>query len=104
MTEIIPQSDGPLTPEQEIIVSALTSDDLVWIDNQLLSQASDRRRKVAAIVGFAMNDALKKYPNVPDIFYAQRVKKLVESGALESFGNLDCMRFSEVRIPEADSN
>ena len=44
-------------------------------------------------------DAALRIPNLPDIFYSQRVRKLVELGFLESEGNLDFMCFSEVRLP-----
>lgn len=37
--------------------------------------------------------------DVPVAFYAQRVKAIVASGKLESRGNLDHIRFSEVRLP-----
>ena len=36
---------------------------------------------------------------VPVGFLVRRVKVLVESGKLESSGNLDYMRFSEIRLP-----
>jgi hypothetical protein len=42
-----------------------------------------------------------RFENVPDVFYSQRAKALVENGLLESQGNLDFMRYSEVRLPKA---
>ena len=39
------------------------------------------------------------FPNIPDIYYAQRVRRLVAVGELESQGNLEYMRYSEVRLP-----
>lgn len=45
--------------------------------------------------------ALKnRYPGLCYIFYAQRLIHLVEEDRLESQGNLEHMRFSEVRIPQ----
>ena len=40
-----------------------------------------------------------RIPDVPDIYYAQRVRHLVEIGKLESQGDLHYMRYSEVRLP-----
>ena len=45
-----------------------------------------------------MDDSLR-IAGLPDLYYAQRVKLLVESGALLSESNLDYMRYSEVRLP-----
>lgn len=95
------EPDGPLTPEQEVIVGKLSSDDLTKIDEGLLSNCCDRWRKVARVVGTTMtSDGQYRYEGVPDIFYSQRVKALVERGLLESQGNLDFMRYSEVRLPQ----
>ncbi|WEK97612.1 DUF3658 domain-containing protein [Xanthomonas oryzae] len=38
------------------------------------------------------------YCDIPDIFYAQRIRYLVSAGHLEASGNLNRMRFSEVRL------
>ena len=41
----------------------------------------------------------ERIPDVPDIYYAQRVRRLVAVGELESQGNLEYMGYSEVRLP-----
>ena len=56
-------------------------------------------RKVARIVGMTIGDLSERLPNVPDVYYAQRVRRLVAVGELESQGNLAYMRYSEVRLP-----
>ena len=92
------EPDGPLTPEQLAVVEKLTPDELTKIDEGLLSNCCDQWRKVARVVGTTMlNDGPYRYEYVPDTFYSQRVKILVERGSLESQGNLDFMRYSEVR-------
>ena len=45
-------------------------------------------------------DNSESIQSVPDLFYAERLRKLVQDGKLESQGNLHYMRFSEVRLPE----
>ena len=95
------EPDGPLTPEQQSVVEKLSPADLEKIDEGLLANCCDRWRKVARVVGTTMmSDSQYRYENVPDVFYSQRVKALVDAGSLESQGNLDFMRYSEVRLPK----
>ena len=91
--------DPPLDAEQSLRVSRLTQEDLWEMDRVLLAQASESWRKVARIVGMAIGELTARIPNVPDVYYAQRVRHLVEVGKLESQGNLAYMRRSEVRQP-----
>jgi pimeloyl-ACP methyl ester carboxylesterase len=93
------EPDPPLSSEQSLRVSRLTQEDLWEMDQVLLAQASQSWRKVARIVGMTIGELSDRFPNVPDIYYAQRVRHLVEVGKLESQGNLAYMRFSEVRRP-----
>ncbi len=98
MTEI-PTPDPDLNSDQKARVSKLSTHELDQIDQMLLSQASVHGRKVAMLVGLSLMDLRDSIPEIPDIFYAQRVKKLVAEGKLLSEGDLNCMRFSEVRLP-----
>ena len=82
MSEEIPQHDPPLTPEQEVKVARLSDKEINEIDKELLSQACDRWRKVARIVGLAMNELEERVIGIPDVYYSQRVRLLVESGHL----------------------
>jgi hypothetical protein len=91
--------DGPLTPQELQRVEELTSEELQKIDDAMMSHARQRWRKVALLVGSAMVDNRDTIKNVPDIFYAQRLRLLVEAGRLESQGDLNFMRFSEVKLP-----
>jgi pimeloyl-[acyl-carrier protein] methyl ester esterase len=93
------EPDPPLSTEQSLRVSRLTQEDLWEMDRVLLSQSSQDWRKVARIVGMSIGELSDRFPNVPDVYYAQRVRHLVETGKLESQGNLAYMRFSEVRRP-----
>ena len=91
--------DGPLTFEQSMRVSQLKQEELWEMDCVLLSQASQSWRKVARIVEMTIGELSERIPNVPDVYYAMRVRHLVETGKLESQGNLLYMRYSEVRLP-----
>ena len=90
-----------MSPEQLAVVASLSSEMVAKIDAALLSHARTRERKVAMIVGLTMEDPSARVPGLPDLYYAQRVKLLVEKGQLLAQGNLDHMRYSEVRLPGA---
>ncbi|MGV6483609.1 DUF3658 domain-containing protein [Stenotrophomonas indicatrix] len=92
-----PDSDAHLTNEQRHRIAALTDEDLAWIDQQLLSHCDGQFRKVAYVVGTAMSLDAERQPGIPDVFYAGRVRRLVERGVLEAAGDLSRMRYSEVR-------
>ncbi|HMQ04244.1 MAG TPA: DUF3658 domain-containing protein [Pyrinomonadaceae bacterium] len=94
-----PEPEWPPTEEQQSRINKLTADDLQKIDEAILAHASSQWRKVARIVGSAIDSNSGIVPSIPDIFYAERVRKLVAAGKLESQGNLAFMRFSEVRLP-----
>ena len=95
-----PEPDGPLTEEQQARVDQLTAEELQMIDDALIADACSQFRKVARIVGTAMMATEDSIKHIPDLFYASRVRKLVEEGRLVSEGNLEYMRFSEVKLPE----
>lgn len=95
--ELVP--DPPLTPEQKAIVDTLSREFIEKVDQLLLSNAIKSGRKVAMIVGLTMSNSEVRINGLPDIFYAQRVKTLVEAGLLIAEGNLDYMGRSQVRLP-----
>jgi hypothetical protein len=92
-----------MTPEQQAIADTLAPEMVRKIDAELLLHARPHERKVAMIIGLAMSNPELRVPGLPDIYYAQRVKALVETGRLLAEGNLNYMRYSEVRLPERQS-
>jgi hypothetical protein len=90
----------PLSPEQEKLVSALSQSQIDTVDGAILSSSVAHWRKVAHVVSSAMAQVGHALPGVPDLFYAERVRKLVERGALDAQGDLRLMRYSEVRKNE----
>ena len=94
------EPDPPLSPEQLARVAELSIVEIELIDETLLANACAQNRKVAFLVGSAMIELKSRIPRVPDIYYAQRVKGLVERGLLQAKGNLSYMRYSEVRLSE----
>jgi len=91
------KDDPLLSTEQQARVRTLSDTELKEIDEALLKNTDSNWRKVARVIGGAIMSIGGSYKEVPDIFYAQRVKTLVEEGLLESQGNLNRMRHSEVK-------
>ena len=77
---------------------SLTAADLQCIDECLLSHTSQQWQKVASVIGSTMAVIGPQFPNVPDVFYAERIKHLAETGAIEAIGDLNRIRHSEIRI------
>jgi hypothetical protein len=98
-TEPLGDPDTVLDADEQELVSRLTQPDLELIDGMLIANSASSWRKVARVVGTAMSTLRKQFPGVPDGFYAQRVVALVQRGELQAQGNLEYMRFSEVRLP-----
>jgi len=99
MSPEAPPFDPELTPEQLVLASGLSSEQVEEIDAALLSASGKHWRKVAMVVATAMNSLPNKIVGLPDVYYSQRVAVLAEQGKLISEGNLRRMRFSEVKVP-----
>ena len=93
------EPDGEMSAEQQAIADSLSAEMVQAIDSALLAQAHQKYRKVAMIVGTVMLESATNVPGLPDLYYASRVKELVKSGKLIAEGNLNFMRYSEVRLP-----
>ena len=101
MSEEVPMANPPLSAEEQSAVAKLIDTDLHVIDTAILANSSNRWLKVARVVWNTQDALRSRYPDLSYIFYSQRLIQLVEDGRLESQGNLEYMRFSEVRIREA---
>lgn len=95
------EPDTVLDAEDLEVVSRLTPGDVELIEKTLMAECTASWRKVARIVGAAMKSLPAQFAEVPDGYYAQRVVALVDASKLESQGNLQHMRFSEVRLPHS---
>jgi hypothetical protein len=91
--------DGKLTSEQEMLVKQLTEDEVYEIDMALLSNTNDRWHKVAMVVAKTMQKLPCRINGIPDIYYSQRIRNMVDEKQLVARGDLSYMRYSEVRKP-----
>lgn len=90
--------DLPLTHYDQKRYDALSVNELMEIDSALLAKCRNYFRKVAMVVGSTMMSPSFRERDPSDTCYAMRVKELVSQGQLESDGNLNYMRYSEVRL------
>jgi hypothetical protein len=97
MTMNFDYSDPPLTAEERTKVSALTTTQVKAIDDALIRHVSENWRKMARVVASAMLDLGGIIPSIPDGYFAERLRELVRNGVLESQGDLETMRYCEVR-------
>ncbi|VAW58610.1 hypothetical protein MNBD_GAMMA11-1517 [hydrothermal vent metagenome] len=93
-------NDPPLTQKQLELVSKLSEANLNYIDSALLANISPQWKKVARVIATTMNESDDRgtLKGIPDVFYSQRVSHLVSRGLIESQGNLQTMRYSEIRL------
>jgi len=72
--------DPELTPDQTKLVEGLTDTEVKAIDKALLANTCDKWRKVARVVGTTMTELPSRVEGIPDVYYSQRVQKLVQGG------------------------
>jgi Protein of unknown function len=103
MSEEIPMANPALSAEEQSVIAQLTDADRPEIDIAILANCSNRWLKVARVTLNAEKALGDRYPSLSYIFYTQRLIHLAEQGRLHWRGHLEYMRFSEVRLPSAES-
>lgn len=92
--------DDRLDEQDAAWVDSLESIDVEAIDGALLAECAPSWRKVASVVGTALNLLPPHFQDAPIGFLVKRIAALVDAGLLEAEGDLSYARFSEVRRPE----
>jgi hypothetical protein len=100
MTDEVPEPNPPPSPAEASAIAMLSPTDVEFIDSTILSCALPRWQKVAMVVIRTEEKLEVRFPQLSYIFYAMRIQDLAARGRLESQGDLDYMRFSEVRLPQ----
>ena len=93
--ELPDEPDTSLEPEEEAYVNGLDAVTIAEVDEKLLAECSTQWRKAARVIGATMGRA----PEIPLGFFARRLIALGTAGRLEIDGDLNYIRFSEVRLP-----
>ena len=97
MNNLETQPDPEPNTVQFQAIENLSEAEIKEIDRVLLKHTGRSWRKVARIVGSAMIETKDNSQGIPDLYFAQRIRKMVTEGKLESQGFLANMRYSEVR-------
>ena len=95
--------DTEMDQDEQDAVDRLSPSEVQEIDAALLAECTASWRKVARVVGEVMLHHSERFPEIVDGYFATRVAFLVSEELLDSQGNLGYMRFSEVRLPQAES-
>jgi hypothetical protein len=90
---------GPMNLDDYGLIDELTPDALCQIDAALKSLATAKPKKVAAIIGRVMAYSPARVPGLPDYFYLERMRLLVESGVLRLVGDIEDPMRGEVFFP-----
>jgi hypothetical protein len=98
MSSEVPESLPPLTDQERLAAEKLSSEELAAIDSTILSCVQHHWRKVVMVVVLASEQLEARHPDLSSTFYALRVQDLADRGFLVSKGDLDYIRFSEVRL------
>lgn len=96
----IPIPNRSISAEEQAAVSLLSDEELSAIDDCILSHCSDQFLKVARIMLHTERELAHRFPKLSHVFYTLRLRHLVGAGHLDAAGNLDYMRFSEVRLAQ----
>lgn len=94
------ESEPCFTAAEKTAVSRLSETDIQHIDDALLSYANCHFQKVAKIVAAFMTESTLHKAEIPDLFYAMRIEALVGKQRLVHQGNLQYMRYCEVKLPQ----
>lgn len=100
MSDEVPTPNPPLSEQEQSVIARLTDYNRREIDAEILANCSSRWLKVARVVIWTEKALSDRYPGLSYVFYSQRLTQLAAEGRLESQGNLEYIRFSEVRLPQ----
>jgi hypothetical protein len=91
--------DSPMDWGDYGLIDELTPDAICQIDAALMSLATSKPRKVAAIIRHVMEHSPARVPGLPDYFYLERMRLLVESGVLRLLGDIEDPMRGDVCLP-----
>lgn len=78
-------------------IEKLSKQDTDAIDQMLLEQTGKEWRKIAMVVATVISNPQIDFAGIPDSYFAQRIRMMVQGGILEARGYLANMRYCEVR-------
>lgn len=96
--------DPKMDPASQAFAEALSTDEIALIDQKLLSQAAAQWRKSARIAASCLRELPEALKAIHPDFLSGRLKHWIDEGRLIHQGDLNRMRYCEVRLSSADSS
>ncbi len=93
-----------MTNEQKEFINHISKEKLQEIDNTILSLVKDDYVKVARVIADIYSNRDMHIDGVNDILYLERIKLMVKKGLLEAQGDLNSIRFSEIKLSQKSKN
>jgi len=99
-SELPPEEPEELVPTEEEIAQmrAATSAEAQAVDELILSQCTERFRKVAMVAAKVLREFDGRFPHLPMPYIIARIQELEEAGVLEVAGYVWYPRHSELRL------
>ncbi len=94
--------DQPLTKSQKERIQQLSEDDIRELDAAIWDVLSDRWQKLAYVIGRAMLSVPDQYNDLPDVFFADRLRRIVAANHLTVRGDITYIQYCEVRLPGSE--
>jgi hypothetical protein len=98
-------SSKPYEPREEEIAQmrAATPAEGQAVDEMILRECSGHWKKIARIIGDLLDEFDEAYEHLPLAYLQARMQKLEDLGQAEIAGDVWAMRFSEIRLANAES-
>ncbi|WP_152982586.1 hypothetical protein [Stenotrophomonas humi] len=82
-------------------IERLQAQDLVKIDQSILSSLSHAWKKAGFVTTGVLLAAPDEYEDIPESFYALRIGVLADESRIEVKGSLEALKTCEIRLPSA---
>ena len=93
--------DVTLDQEARDAIARLDENDFLQIDRAILSSLSRDWKKAGFITAGVMIAAPDEYEDLPEMFYASRIRALAEAARIETKGDARALKTFEIRLPPA---
>ena len=95
--------NAALDQEARDAIARLDENDFLQIDRAILSSLSRDWKKAGFITAGVMIAAPDEYEDLPEMFYASRIRALAEASRIETKGDALALKTFEIRLPSGSS-
>ena len=93
--------NAALDQEARDAIARLDENDFLQIDRAILSSLSRDWKKAGFITAGVMIAAPDEYEDLPEMFYASRIRVLAEASRIETKGDARALKTFEIRLAPA---